>query len=216
MELFKDLKKVLDLHHNPVGIKLISEKREDDIPKRFKSPENLMRYCEFVKRAANGEYLKITKGDFSCITGEILLGLKKPKRIKLDMRLQLKNLKYVLLFPINKFFMKEFDSILLIVNPKNCMDIIESYIHLYNEPLESIHGIPTGICGEVTAFVIKHKKINFSFLCSGSRIFAGFDECELLCGIPRKKTRPLIREIKSIVEERRLDASLMEEARNSK
>lgn len=215
MELFEDLKRVLGLNHNPVGIKLISEQRQDSIPELFQSPENLMRYCEFVKRAANGEYLKITKGDFSCITGEILIGFKKPKKIKLDMRLHLKNLKYILLFPINKFVMKNFDSILLILNPKNCMDIIESYIHLYNEPLESIHGIPTGICGEVTAFVIKHQKINFSFLCSGSRIFAGFDECELLCGIPRNKTRPLIREIKSIVEERKLDASLMEEARDS-
>ena len=68
-----------------------------------------------------------------------------------------------------------------------------------------------GICSEVTAYVIKQQDINFSFLCSGSRIFAGFDDCELVCGIPVSMAQKITDEIVKIIQDREADMELMKQ-----
>lgn len=216
MNKFETLKQALKLKSNPIGVKLVfdhSKNEDDDI--KFKKSSRLERYCEYVKKASKGEYLKIKKGDFLCVTGEIMLGFKKPENIELGMRLDVRGLTDVLLFPINKYNPKDFDSILLIVTPRNCMDIIEAYVKVYNRPLKLTCGSITGVCSEVTAYVIKREDVNFSFLCSGSRIFAEFDDCEMFCGIPAKMTHELIDEIIKITHEREADLELKEQVRNT-
>lgn len=212
MNRFEMLKQLLNLKSDPIGVKLIFEhNKNEDTNAKFKDSSKLERYCEYVKRASKGEFLKITKGDFLCVTGEIMLGFKKPENIELGMRLDIRGLTHVLLFPINKYVKNGFDSILLIVNPRNCMDIIEAYVKVYNRPLKITCGAITGVCSEVTAHVIKREEINFSFLCSGSRIFAEFDDCEMLCGIPAKMTEDLIKELENILKDREADMELMKQ-----
>lgn len=216
MNRFEALKQALKLKSNPIGVKLVfNHTKTEDIDDIFKGSDKLERYCEYVKKASKGEYLKIKKGDFLCVTGEIMLGFKKPENIELGMRLDVRGLTDVLLFPINKYNPKGFDSILLIVTPRNCMDIIEAYVRVYKRPLKLTCGSITGVCSEVTAHVIKREEVNFSFLCSGSRIFAEFDDCEMLCGIPAKMTNELIDEIIRITHEREADMQLREQLRNA-
>ncbi|MHA1293634.1 MAG: DUF169 domain-containing protein [Promethearchaeota archaeon] len=216
MNDYQELKDALNLKYNPVGVKLIFQRNIDLINDKFKEPNQLERYCKFVKRAAKGEFIKVKKGNFSCVTAELMLGFKKPENIEFHMRLNIKGLKYILLFPINKYNLLEIDSIIIIVNPRNCMDIIEAYAKIYEKPLKITCGVITGVCSEVTAYVIKRKEINFSFLCAGSRIFAGFDDCDLLCGIPGEMIKDLVKEIKKIAEDRKLDIALINQLKENK
>ncbi|TFG25780.1 MAG: hypothetical protein EU532_11430 [Promethearchaeota archaeon] len=215
MNKYETLKKALNLKAEPVGVKLIFEHNEnDEIDPKFKAANKLERYCQFVKRASQGEFLRITKNDFLCVTGEIMLGFKEPTNLELGMRLDFRGLTHVLLFPISKYDKIDFDSILLIVNPRNCMDIIEAHVKAFDKPLKLTCGSIRGVCSEVTAHVIKREEINFSFLCSGSRIFAEFDDCEMLCGIPEKMTDDLIKEIVKIIQDRDADMELMRQSKN--
>ncbi len=209
------LKESLNLKYRPVGIKLFYKNQDiKQLNTSFKEPIKMQRYCEFVKRAAQGERLKLKKGVFSCVTAEILLGFKKPEYIEMPLRLNVENLEYIILFPIDNYNPNDIDSVILIINPKMCMDIIKAYNKAFNKPLNSSFGQITGICGEITADVIKNKDLRISFLCSGSRIFANFDDCELLCGIPREMVDPLVKELEIIAKDRKADEELMRQFKN--
>ncbi len=210
--MYGKLKKSLGMKYDPVAVKLIFKSNQHEIDGLdFNKIDDLQKYCEYVKRAALGECLMLKRGDFSCVTGEIMLGFKEPETIVINKRLEFRGLKQVILYPVNKFNNLIIDSIILIVSPRNCMDIIEAYSNIYNKPLRIELGPPSGVCSDVTAQAIKKQDVHFSFLCVGSRIFAGFDDCELLCGIPAKMTHDLIKEIESITEERKMDIELMKQ-----
>ncbi|MFX1275257.1 MAG: DUF169 domain-containing protein [Promethearchaeota archaeon] len=215
MNNFEKLKFSLKLGSDPVGIKLlfkyeIHEKKYE----KFKEVTNLQRYCEYVKRASKGEFLKLKRGSFSCVTGEIMLGLKEPEKIEFDNRLKFKGLENILLFPANKYDDLKVDCVLLIVTPRNCMDITEAYTKLFQKPLLIELGTLSGVCSDVTAFVIKRQQINFSFLCTGSRVYAEYDDNVLLCGIPGEMINELADMIQKITAERELDLKLIRQLRN--
>ena len=131
-----------------------------------------------------------------------MLGFKESENLELTMRLEVKGLKYILLFPINKYLLENYDSVILILNPFDCMNIIEAYVRLYQKPLKITCGAINGVCSEVTAYVIKRFEVNFSFLCPNSRGNGVFSDCELLCGIPANMTNDIIDEIMKITPER--------------
>ena len=200
---FEKLKQALNLNSNLIGVKLIYEHNKIlTINPKFKEADQMERYCEYVKRASQGEFLKIKKGDFSCHTADIMLGFKESENLELTMRLEVKGLKYILLFPINKYLLENYDSVILILNPFDCMNIIEAYVRLYQKPLKITCGAINGVCSEVTAYVIKRNEVNFSFLCPNSRGNGVFSDCELLCGIPANMTNDIIDEIMKITPER--------------
>lgn len=200
---FEKLKQALNLNSDPIGVKLIYEHNKNiRINPKFKETDQFKRYCEYVRRTSKGEFLKIKKGDFSCHTADITLGFKESDNIELTMKLEVKGLTYILLFPINKFQPEDYDSIILILNPHKCMNIIEAYVRLYQKPLKITCGAINGSCSEVTAYVIKRNEVNFSFLCPNSRGNGVFSDCELLCGIPAKMTDDLIDEIIRLTLER--------------
>jgi len=207
---FEKLKQALNLNSNLIGVKLIYEHNKIlTINPKFKEADQMERYCEYVKRASQGEFLKIKKGDFTCHTADIMLGFKESENLELTMRLEVKGLKYILLFPINKYLPENYDSIILILNPLECMNIIEAYVRLYQKPLKITCGAINGVCSEVTAYVIKRNEVNFSFLCPESRGNGVFNDCELLCGIPAKMTNDLIDEIIKITLERKATKELI-------
>lgn len=194
------LRQSLDLASNPIGVKLIYDHNKDSmINPIFKEANRSESYCEYVKRASKGEFLIIKKRHLSCHTAEIMLGFEDSDNIELSMRLDIKGLKSILLFPVNNIDHVDYDSIMLILNPRNCMSIIQAYVKLYQKPLKITCGALNGVCSEVTAYVIKRNEVNFSFLCPNSRINGVYGDCELLCGIPAKMTKELIDEIIKIV-----------------
>ena len=207
---FEKLKQTLNLNSDIIGVKLIYEHNKNiNISPKFKEAVQMERYCEYVKRASHGEFLKIKKGDFSCHTVEVMLGFKESENLELTMRLEVKGLKYILLFPINRHLLENYDSIILILNPFDCMNIIEAYVRLYQKLLKITCGAINGVCSEVTAYVIKRNEVNFSFLCPESRRNEVFSDCELLCGIPAKMTNDLIDEIIKITLKRKATKELV-------
>ncbi|MHA2397527.1 MAG: DUF169 domain-containing protein [Promethearchaeota archaeon] len=203
MNGFERLRQALNLASNPIGVKLIYEyEKLQKISGLFKDAGGSKRYCEYVKMASNGEFLNIKKGDFSCNVAEMMLGFQDSGNLELKMNLNIKGLKNILLFPINKYHLKDFDSVILILNPHNCMDIVQAYVKLYNKPLKITCGIINGVCSEVTAYVIKRNDVNFSFLCPDSRLRKTFSDCELLCGIPAKMTNDMINSTIAIINQR--------------
>ena len=210
MNKYEKLKQALNLNSDLIGVKLIYERNKNaSIYSKFKEADQMERYCEYVKRASQGEFLKIKKGHLSCHTADIMLGFKESENLELTMRLEVKGLKYILLFPINKFLPENYDSVILILNPLHCMNIIEAYVRLYQRPLKITCGAINGVCSEVTAYVIKRNEVNFSFLCPDSRGNGVFSDCELLCGIPAKMTNDLIDEIMKITQERNATKELI-------
>ena len=196
MNKFEIVKQALNLNSNPVGVRLIYDRDSNiNLNSNFKQAIKSESYCEYVKRASEGESLIINKGHLSCHIAEVMLGFEESNNLELSMKLDMKGLKSILLFPINKINQKDYDSIILIVNPRNCMNIVQAYVKLYQKPLKITCGAINGVCSEVTAYVIKRNDVNISFLCPDSRLNGIYGDCELLCGIPAKMTSDLITEI---------------------
>jgi uncharacterized protein (DUF169 family) len=196
MNKFQELKDTLSLESDLIGVKLIYNLNNDfQEDSKFKEIVGLKGYCEYVKKASQGEFLKIQKGDFSCHKGNLMLGFTNTENLELTMKLDSKGLKHIYLFPINKYLPDNYDSVILILKPSNCMNIIQAYVKLYKKTLKITCGAINGVCSEVTAHVIKRNEINFSFLCHNSRKNGLFNNCELLCGIPARMTNDLIDEL---------------------
>ncbi|MBY8984934.1 MAG: DUF169 domain-containing protein [Candidatus Lokiarchaeota archaeon] len=198
---FEKFKQALYLKSNVIGVKLIYDHDSNIIlNSNFKQASKSESYCEYVKRASEGEFLIINKGDLSCHIAEVMLGFEDSDNLELSMKLDIKGLKSILLFPVYKMNQQDYDSIIIIVNPRNCMNIIQAYVRLFQKPLKITCGAINGVCSEVTAYVIKRNDVNFSFLCPNSRVNGMYGDYELLCGIPAKMVNELIDEIIEITQ----------------
>lgn len=196
MNRYQQLKKNLNLNYDPVGLRLIFNSFPDGVNKqRFTNIYKPQRFSKYLKRAALGEFLKIGDSDTLCLKSKPRENNKKFENIELDMRLDIRGLNYILLFPINKYEIEYVDALILIVNPLNCMRIINAYVELYNKPLKPMVGTSAGVCSEIVAYVIKRDDINFSFLCNGARKYAGFGENDIICGIPTKMINEILPKI---------------------
>ena len=196
MNIYEKLKEVLNLKYHPVAFKLIFEQNNrPEIKKKYEERSDLNRFCFFIKEAGEGKALRLKEANSSCLMINKNSDIPSPTKLELNMELDFRGLKYLLLFPKDLYEEEDFDGLILVLNPENAMKIIEAYVELYNKPLKLNCGVRSGVCSEITAYVVKREKINFSFLCSGARKFAGYDECELLCGIPEKMTDELLERI---------------------
>ena len=195
------MKQALNLKSNPIGVRLIYDHESNLIlNSNFQQVNKSESYCEYVKRASEGEFLIINKGHLSCHTAEVMLGFAESNNLELSMKLDIKGLKSILLFPVNKFNNEDYDSVMLIVNPRNSMNIVQAYVKAYQKPLKITCGAINGICSEVTAYVIKRNDVNFSFLCPNSRLNGTYGDCDLICGIPAEMVNDLIDEILKITQ----------------
>ncbi|MBD3216355.1 MAG: hypothetical protein GF311_27320 [Candidatus Lokiarchaeota archaeon] len=193
MNKFEDLKTKLDLKYYPVGFKLIFERNyRKEIEAKFAEPAERQRFCAYIKKAGEGEALRLREVDSACIITEKQPDIPQSPQLELSIELNFRGLKYFLLFPMDLYSEEEYDGVILIINAETAMKVIEAYTELFNKPLKLICGVRSGVCSEITAYVAKREDVNFSFLCSGSRKFAGYDKCELLCGIPAKMADELI------------------------
>ena len=210
MNIYKKIRNKIDLRTYSIGVKLKKKENEEIFQNTdFEEVKGSKRYCEYMKRASQGDFLEVRKENLSCVTAEIMLGFKKPREIEMDMRLDIKGLYSVLLFPLDKFPTKDIDCVILIINPKHAMDIIEAYRKAFRKSLDVHWGLYSGICSEVTASVIKNKDINFLFFFSGSRIYTGFDDCELICGIHETLVDDIFGKLIQISEDRKMDLQLV-------
>ncbi|TXT63029.1 MAG: hypothetical protein BAJALOKI3v1_450028 [Promethearchaeota archaeon] len=193
MNKFKELKTKLDLKYSPVGFKLIFQRNyRKEIESKFNEPAERLRFCTYIKKAGEGKALRLREIDSSCIITEKKSDIPQSPQLELNIELNFRGLKYFLMFPMDSYSNEDYDGFIMIINPEKAMKVIEAYTELFNKPLKLICGVRSGVCSEITAYVAKREDVNFSFLCSGSRKFAGYGECELLCGIPAKMADELI------------------------
>jgi len=193
MNKYEELKEGLDLNYHPVAFKLIFERNyTPEIKQKFKKISEIQRFCVYIKKAGEGEALRLKKNDSSCIISERKSSFPQTSKLESDIQLNFRGLKYFLLFPMDLYPNENYDGLILIVNPKNAMKIIDAYVELFHKPLKLTCGVRSGVCSEITAYVSKRQDVNFSFLCSGARKYADYDDCELLCGIPAKMTDELL------------------------
>lgn len=194
MNIYKSLKKTLNLKYHIIGLKLVFENKDDlEFEKKFPKISEKDRFSKYIKRVSQGEALEINQEFTNCITSEG--STRSPSlsdHIEMDMKLNIRGLSAILLFPIDQYPDIEADSIILIVNPVQCTRIIEVYAELYNEPLRIVMGAHYGVCSEIVAYVIKREDVNLSFLCHGARKYGGFKNSELLCGIPKIRIEDII------------------------
>jgi len=196
MNIYEDVKEALNLKYHPVAFKLIFEKNyRPEIEQKFEAPSDFKRFCLFIKEAGEGRALRLKESNSSCLMIDKKSEIPSPTKLELNIQLDFRGLKYFLLFPKDLYEEEDFDGLILVLNPKNAMKIIKAYVELFNKPLKLNCGVRSGVCSEITAYVTKRQDVNFSFLCSGARRFADYDECELLCGIPAKMTDELLGKI---------------------
>jgi uncharacterized protein (DUF169 family) len=195
MNKYKKLIKKLNLKYPPIGLKLIYEQRSSsEFLKKFQKISKKQRFSQYIKRVAEGELLKLTESDTSCISSDTN-GHDSFSNIELDMKLNIRGLKHLLLFPVDQYPKEDMDALILIITPIQFMKLVEVYVDLYNKPMKLSTGASTGVCSEIIAHVIKRDDVNISLLCHGAREYARFKDDELLFGIPSKLISDIIGEM---------------------
>ncbi|MEJ2248750.1 MAG: DUF169 domain-containing protein [Candidatus Lokiarchaeota archaeon] len=186
MNDYQKIKKILDLRYHPIGLKLVYENsHQDDFSSKCYNIEKKQRFSKYIKRVAEGDLLKLSETDTACISSDTA-GHDSFSNIELDMKLNIRGLKHLLLFPVDEYPEESIDAMIIIITPHQFMKLIEIYVELYNKPMKLTTGASTGVCSEIVAYIIKREDVNVSFLCHGARSYAGFDADEFLFGIPAK------------------------------
>ena len=210
---------LLELERRPVGIRFFHTKVEYEA---FEAPENqqIMPYCIVVRRAGEGKCQKIHKGHSGCMGSAMALGLTPPtpeaisgkRREKYgayeDMgvcRKVSRNMVYcqqdtygLAVMPLEAFPVPP-DVVLLVTTPFNGMRIAQGYAYRHGHVSEVKFAGMQAICQECTSLPYEEDRINFSMLCSGTRMLANWKEEELAVGMPYRIYLDVVEGLKATV-----------------
>lgn len=209
MSLDEDIKKtyaIINTKRRIVGVKLLVTEEEYNSCS-IKPLTNPLSYCVAVKSASLGHRVKLNAKTSGCVGSSRVLGLTKPSPTYLDgtdsLNLGLYRDKElakecaeqismlgretygVALQPI-EYFTEEItpDLIIIISNPRECMRILQGYSYHFGVTKNISMSGNQGICSELTAYPLINNTINVSFLCSGTRYLADWEDNEVAAGIP--------------------------------
>jgi uncharacterized protein (DUF169 family) len=202
--LVKDMKCVLGLERDIVGIKFIFNKEEFELSEvsqvRYK-----MSYCNMVKLAASGKSFKADISNFLCIGSAKALGLIKPdfnaisgniyysfglydslctaRNVQKDVTFLDHQAYGVVVMPLEKFEVQP-DIVIYIVNPYQSMRILQGYAYHHGAAKNIKIAGNSGMCSECTATPYDTNDMNLSLLCSNTRFSAKWKDDELGIGLP--------------------------------
>jgi uncharacterized protein (DUF169 family) len=195
---------LLDIKRKPVGVKFFLSEEEY---KNFDATENthILPYCIVVKRAGEGISQKINKGHSGCMGSAWALGLAEPTKEVLSGQRRLnygtykdmgicrkisKNMIYcqhdtygLAVMPLEEF-KEDPDIVIMVTNPFNGMRIAQGYAYNHGHVDNIKFSGMQAICQECTSLPYEESRINFSMLCSGTRMLANWQEDELGVGMP--------------------------------
>ncbi len=203
----KHVQKILKTNLLPVGVKIIQNTIQewDD---SFKGVEKDKRFCYYVLRAARGEKYVITEdSDLDCYTPFLCLGFKEPKYVDVQPRINPAITKAVLIGPLNEFT-TPIDTIIFIVNPKQGMLLTSALFSFLKKKINATFGSTMAVCGEIVAYTFENKTPNISLLCGGARIFSGYDDTELIFGVPFHMFDQLYEALKKLEELQALELKI--------
>ncbi|MBY6797130.1 DUF169 domain-containing protein [Clostridium botulinum] len=207
----QNLYATLNLERKMVGIKFIFTKEHFeklDIPKL----NSKVNYCYMVKMASNGREFKANEENFNCLASARALGiissnnyvdsgqhygkhglydsLATAKKVQKDITFINHSIYGIEIRPLENFI-KEPDVVIIITNPYNVMRIVQAYTYKYGVHKNITLGGNQGICSECTAVPYENNDLNISTLCSGTRFFCKWDECDMGVGFPFNKLKDI-------------------------
>jgi len=171
----KTIRSHLGSRYKLVGVRIVDKSSNEDVSSN--RPKKKVRFCEMVRRAADGESFTAAVDDFECMNPIFTLGFEKPEYVDVQPRIMPANTKAVKVAPVDG--MKNPDIVLAILNPKQAMDV--------SAMLDGIDARFSGslaVCGEATAKPYMDKKPNLTLLCGGARTFADYKDSDLILGAP--------------------------------
>ena len=210
---------LLNLDRKAVGVKFFHSKEEYD---DFDAPENqhIRPYCIVVKRASEGKSQKICQRHSGCMGAAWALGLDEPTKEVLSGRRRenhgayrdlgvcrkiSKHMVYmqhgtcgIAVMPLENFSVAP-DVVIMVTNPFNGMRIAQGYAYSHGHVENIVFSGMQAICQECTSLPYEESRINFSMLCSGTRMVAKWNEDELGIGMPYRVFEDVIDGLKKTV-----------------
>lgn len=206
-EICTKLGNMLELTNSVVGFRFV-ESQEEFKNSKFQALTGFLPYCVMVKCATKGHPIKAKADNFGCYggsralgfipcseefyTGEEYLNFKVYKDIKAAKKtsdnISICNTKAygIEIGPLSSFE-DAVDVVIIVTNPYNMMRIVQGYNYHFGTYTSYKIGGMQAICGETTAYPYVSNEINFSLLCSGTRLIAAWGRSELSVGIPFNK-----------------------------
>lgn len=209
MSFEADVKKayaIIGTKRKLIGVKLVTTQEEyNDYD--IKPLINPLSYCVAVKSASLGHRIKFNSETSGCGgssrvlglvktssayydgTESFKLGLYKNKELAKQCAHQIialdKEVYGVVVQPI-EYFNEDLnpDLVIIICNSRECMRIMQGYSFHFGLTKSICMSGNQGICSEITAYPLMNNTINVSFLCSGTRYLANWDNDEVGAGIP--------------------------------
>jgi|Deesub1362A_J573_1020465.scaffolds.fasta_scaffold00016_148 uncharacterized protein (DUF169 family) len=186
MMIMENIRAHLGMKYNLVGVKILKEKPVD-----IEKPTRKLRYCEMVRKAANGEVITAEHEDIACPNAEVTLGFVEPVYVDIQPRISPAETKVVKVGPLDKI--RDPDIILAILNPRQAMEVASIM-----DGLEAKFAGSMAVCGEATAKPYMEKKSNVTMLCGGARTFADFRDSDLIVGGPPEFFEELSKRISAL------------------
>lgn len=167
-EIAREIKRFIDTSHNPVGVQILEGAEHVDpstAPQRF---------CILEREDLAGAKHVFHFGDLECPGAALALGMTQPQYVEVDPRI------HHPVVAVRVGPLEEADVVLFTVTPRQAM-ILAILMGGIEAHCKGEHAV----CGEVIARVYESGQPHMSLLCQGMRALCGFQDDELVIGIPR-------------------------------
>lgn len=227
---------LLDLKRKAVGIKFLLTKEEY---LAFPAHENTnrMSYCTMVRRAGDGICQKAHAEHQACPGASMALGFQDVSQEVVSGKRRLgqatyrdlciahkvsKNMIYcehrtfgIAIMPLEAFEENP-DVVIIVSNPFNAMRVAQGYAYNNGHVTTIKLAGMQAICQECTSFPYETDQLNFSLMCSGTRMLAGWKKDEMAIGMPFHLLPQVVDGIKNTVNplERNPEKKLIEQKLN--
>ena len=192
----------LRLKHIPIAVKLL--RNIEDVPKEARILKSTYTFCQFNAFSRLYERIVVTtKDNLMCPWARYGFGfdiLPATYRIVIARtdedinkffdnlpRIQQGKIQAIVQSPLNKYD-RLFDSppslVLVTVNPAQMMRLLNSFVWLNGERVESRNAAHCGICNEAVVAPYLSNKVHVAFPCYGGRTFGQYADDELILAIP--------------------------------
>jgi len=212
LELAEALRATLLLPSEPVGVRLFDDAAEFESWPAPRPAEPVF-YCAAVRMATLGRSLKLALEDIDCDTAPRTLGLEPgfldedfvgsyvTGGLYRDLAVAesvlagvstLEGMKGVAIGPLGAFAADNRpDVVIIATTPYGAMRTIQAALYHGGRVRTESIGMH-GICSESTARPYASGEVSVSFLCSGTRYVAGWDEELLSVGIPADRLADIV------------------------
>lgn len=223
---------LLKLDRQIVGVKLVNTKEEFEKYQAITAVAPIS-YCVAVKSATLGHSLKFTVENSGCGGSTRALGLQAPTEnfyngkdgcrlglycdeelsanVASKMKICEPGTYGVIVKPLEKFEGEgRPDVVLIVAEPRNIMRIIQGYTYFYGMQESFCMSGNQAVCVEATALPMITQEINVSMFCSGTRFLAGWNDSEMVVGIPYEQFGTTVEGLRMTVNAVEMDDQKLE------